>query len=203
MRIDLSPLFDGRKSTMEVEYSYTPDDKGVLLPDEIKLREPIHVRCIVTDKNGNRIEVTAKGDGKYTFKMPAGQVSVNAKFVRESIYNSCPKDETCPIHGYPDASAAAWYHDGVHYCIENDLMIGVPGDLFAPEGVSTRAQIVTVLWRLEGEPVAETAEGFNDVFEGEWYYNAIRWAAENGIVEGYEGYFYPHNECYECRGQNL
>lgn len=52
MRIDLSPLFDGRKSTMEVEYSYTPDDKGVLLPDEIKLREPIHVRCIVTDKNG-------------------------------------------------------------------------------------------------------------------------------------------------------
>lgn len=97
----------------------------------------------------------------------------------------CPRDETCPIHLYTDLAKSEWYHDGVHYCIEKGLMQGVAEDLFAPGGTTTRAQIVAILWRMEGKPLVEVAEGFNDVCESDWYNNAIRWASSSGIAEGY------------------
>ena len=57
---------------------------------------------------------------------------------------------------------------------------------------TTRAQLVTTLWQLEGEPMVEIAEGFNDVYENDWYNHAVRWATANGIAKGYgEGYFGP------------
>ena len=101
-------------------------------------------------------------------------------------------ESACPINDYVDASATKWYHDGVHYCLENGLMVGVADDLFAPDATTTRGQLVTILWRLEGMPMVEIAEGFNDVYEAAWYNNAVRWATENGIAKGYgNGYFGP------------
>lgn len=105
----------------------------------------------------------------------------------------CAKDETCPINAYTDVDEQAWYHDGVHYCIEEGLMNGVGSNLFAPNGITTRGQIVTILWRLEGQPLVEVAEGFNDVFESDWYNNAIRWASANKIVNGYGDTFGPND----------
>ena len=107
---------------------------------------------------------------------------------------ACPKDETCPLHPYTDLNKSEWYHNGVHYCVEKGVMQGVAADRFAPEGVMTRAQFITVLWRMEGEPLVEVAEGFNDVYENDWYNNAIRWASANGIAKGYgESVFGPND----------
>ena len=101
-------------------------------------------------------------------------------------------EAVCPINDYVDASATKWYHDGVHYCLENGLMVGVADNLFAPDATTTRGQLVTILWRLEGMPMVEIAEGFNDVYEVDWYNNAVRWATVNGIANGYgDGYFGP------------
>ena len=137
----------------------------------------------VTDSNGREIAVTYIGGGKYTFVMPQGAISINATFARKSA--SCGEGADCPIWPYIDASTTAWYHDGVHYCIEHGLMDGMAANLFAPNGTTTRAQIVTILWRLEGEPRANYAMSFVDVAAGNWYTEAVRWAAANGIVDGY------------------
>ena len=127
--------------------------------------------------------MTDLGNGTYSFKMPSSNVTVKATFCAV-VEDGCPKDETCPIWPYTDASTTAWYHDGAHYCIENGLMSGLPGLLFAPNGTTTRAQIVTILWNLEGTPVESGAMRFNDVAASQWYAEAVRWAAANGIVTG-------------------
>ena len=108
--------------------------------------------------------------------------------------NGCVISDNCPFHLYTDLNKSAEYHDGVHYCIEEGLMQGVAENLFDPNGVTTRAQIVTVLWRMEGKPLVEIAEGFNDVYEYDWYNDAIRWATSNCIAEGYgESVFGPND----------
>ena len=102
--------------------------------------------------------------------------------------------ENCPLQLYADLVKSEWYHDGVHYCMEEGLMQGVADDQFAPDGKATRAQIVTILWRLDGSPMVEIAEGFNDVFDGDWYNNAIRWASASGIAGGYGDSIFGPND---------
>ncbi|MDD6643669.1 MAG: S-layer homology domain-containing protein [Firmicutes bacterium] len=84
---------------------------------------------------------------------------------------------------FTDVSEKAWYYDAVEYAVENNLMNGVGGGNFDPEGSMTRAMLVTVLWRYEGEP-AEGENTFTDVPNGTWYTGAVAWAAANGIVGG-------------------
>ena len=104
----------------------------------------------------------------------------------------CPKDETCPMAAYDDLNLTKWYHDGVHFCLENGLMNGVGGGKFDPNGATSRAMIVTILYRLEGEPAVTGENPFSDVADGKWYTDAVIWAAENKIVEGYgNGTFRP------------
>ena len=106
--------------------------------------------------------------------------------------DGCKKDGDCPLAAYPDLAATAWYHDGIHYCLENGLMQGVPGGAFQPGGDTTRAQLVTILWRQEGCPAVKGEIGFRDVRDGAWYADAVRWAAVEGIVRGYgDGRFAP------------
>lgn len=101
------------------------------------------------------------------------------------IDTACPRDWTCPMYGYTDLDRNAWYHDGIHYCIEHGLMQGIGNNKFDPNGTTTRAMIVTILWRLEGSPVVNYAMDFEDVPAEQWYTEAIRWAASEEIVEGY------------------
>jgi len=147
-------------------------------------------KLTVTDSQGNEIELTDKGDGTFTFKMPSRKVSVEASFVDDGSFSVCPGDHTCPIWPYTDAEATAWYHDGVHYCIENGLMTGYGNGIFKPNADTTRAMITVMLWRLNGSPVVNYLLDFEDVEEGQWYTEAIRWAKSEGIATGYgNGYF--------------
>lgn len=146
----------------------------------------------VTDSDGNEISVKGIGNNKFTFTMPDSKVNVTATF--RKMEDGCAKDVNCPIWPFNDAKTTAWYHDGVHYCIENGLMNGLPGNLFDPNGTTTRAQIVTILWRLDGSPVANYAMSFADVAADQWYTEAVRWAAVNGIVEGYSDTVFAPND---------
>ena len=98
---------------------------------------------------------------------------------------ACDRGDTCPMTPFTDLNKSLWYHDGVHWALENGVMKGVGNNLFDPNGTTSRAMIVTMLHRMEGEPKSDYAMTFKDVEDGKWYTEAIRWAAENGIVEGY------------------
>ena len=109
-------------------------------------------------------------------------------------YRTCRRDNACPIWPFADAAPTAWYHDGVHYCLENGLMRGASGGKFLPDGSTTRAQLVTILWRLEGSPAPVSTADFSDVADGAWYAGAVRWAADSGVVKGYDnGCFGPND----------
>ncbi len=109
-------------------------------------------------------------------------------------YKICPRDKACPAYPFTDLDLKLWYHDGIHFCVENGLMQGVPGGLFAPDGTTTRAQVIAILWRIEGSPTVERVS-FPDVTDGRWYAGAVSWAAAVGIVTGYpDGTFGPNVE---------
>ena len=138
----------------------------------------------VTDRFGDAVEVTENPDGTYTFTMPNGQVSVNVTFVEV---------QTEPLP-FTDVNEGDWFHDAVQYVYDNGLMGGVGDNLFAPNNPTTRAQLVTILYRLEGEPTVTGESGFTDVEADTWYTNAVAWAAANGIVNGVsETQFAPGN----------
>ena len=86
---------------------------------------------------------------------------------------------------FDDVRRGDWFYDDVRYVYETGLMNGTANRIFAPSISTTRAMIVTILWRLEGSPVVNFAMRFRDVVEDAWYSEAVRWAAANGIVTGY------------------
>ncbi len=87
--------------------------------------------------------------------------------------------------GFTDVPADAWYAGAVQYCRENSLMAGTSDTTFAPEATLTRAMLVTILWRQAEKPVVDYLMQFSDVPEGQWYSEAIRWAASEKLVAGY------------------
>jgi len=139
----------------------------------------------VTDAAGNAVALTKISDGEYTFRMPARDVTVTAVFAQTDALGACPRDASCPMAAYPDLNRNEWYHDGVHFCIENSLMKGYSDGTFQPDTAATRAVIVAALWQLEGKPVVNYAMTFEDVAQDAWYAEAVRWAASVGVVEGY------------------
>ena len=108
---------------------------------------------------------------------------------------ACAKDESCPLAAFADLDPAAWYHDGVHFALQSGLMQGTGHEKFSPDVNVTRAMLVTMLYRMEGEPeAAGLANPFGDVAEGKWYTDAVLWAAENGLVQGNgKGKFAPND----------
>ena len=145
-------------------------------------------KLTVTDRNNNVIAVTENTDGTCSFNMPASNVTVTPVFTAipapaPAEDGACPMDAGCPISAFSDASPTAWYHDGVHWALEEGVMNGVGDGLFAPDGTTTRAMVVTMLWRLEGQPDGGSSP-FSDVPAGTWYTQAVSWAAETGVVKG-------------------
>ena len=128
----------------------------------------------VTDRFGDAVEVTENADGTYTFTMPNGQVKVAVTFVES-------QPEPLP---FTDVNEGDWFHDAVRYVYENGLMDGVGDGQFAPNATTTRAQLVTILYRLAGEPDVSGDVAFTDVADGLWYTDAVLWAAQKGIVNG-------------------
>ena len=125
----------------------------------------------VTDRFGEPVAVTEQADGTYTFTMPNGQVTVTVTFAETPL-------------PFTDVTEGDWFYDAVRYAYETGLMDGVGDSLFAPNSETTRAQLVTILYRLEGEPEVSGTSGFTDVEAGTWYTDAVAWAAANGIVNG-------------------
>lgn len=139
----------------------------------------------VIDKNGNELKLTDKGNGKYTFTMPASKVEVNAAFVKEV--------ETSP---FGDVSTSVYYYEAVKWAQEKGITGGIGNGLFGPNQPCTRAQIVTFLWRATGSPVVNYAMNMSDVPEGSYYAEAVRWALSEGIATGTTGNtFSPDSEC--------
>ena len=130
----------------------------------------------VTDRFGDAVRVTEQADGTYTFPMPNGQVTVTATFVQV--------EEPAPTEPFIDVAEGDWFYDAVVYAYQNELMDGVGGNRFAPNSETTRAQLVTILYRLEGQPAVSGDLPFTDVEAGIWYTDAILWAAQNNIVNG-------------------
>ena len=91
---------------------------------------------------------------------------------------------TAPILPYNDLGAGAWYMAGVHYAYRHGMMNGMTATTFAPETTMSRAMLVTVLYRLNGAPQVGGESPFDDVQENQWFANAVKWAAQNGIVNG-------------------
>ncbi|MCB7514105.1 S-layer homology domain-containing protein [bacterium 210917-SL.2.15] len=136
----------------------------------------------VTDKNGNELKLTKKSDTKYTFTMPKSAVTVEATFVEES------KDM-----GYSDVSADAWYADAVQYVSDKGMMQGNNGK-FMPADKLNRGQMAQVIFNLEGHQTVNYAMSFGDVKGSEWFAEAVRWAASEKIVSGYDnGNFGPND----------
>ena len=129
----------------------------------------------VTDKNGDELKLTDKGNGKYTFTMPAGKVEVKATFMEDNSM----------LNFFYDVPNNAYFYEAVKWAVKNGITTGVGNDLFAPEQPCTRAQIVTFLWRAAGSPEPKgTAAGMTDVVSGSYYEKAVAWAIENGITTG-------------------
>ncbi len=126
----------------------------------------------------------------YTFTNVTADHVIEARFVSVPPmtfgYRDCLHGPDCPLHRFTDLDCDAWYHDGVHFCIENNIMRGIGGDLFDPNGITNRAMLVTMLYRLEGEPVTVGSCRFADVARGAWYESAVIWADTNGIIRGYD-----------------
>ena len=129
----------------------------------------------VTDKNGNELTLKDKGNGKYTFTMPAGKVEVKATFMEDNSM----------LNFFYDVPNGAYFYEAVKWAVKNGITTGVGNDLFAPEQPCTRAQIVTFLWRAAGSPEPKgAASGMTDVVSGSYYEKAVAWAIENGITTG-------------------
>ena len=131
----------------------------------------------VVDKDGKDVAVTEK-DGKYVFTMPASAVTVTGSFKAET-----PAPVALP---FTDVKSGNWFYDAVKYAYAQGLMTGTSATTFAPNETMNRAMIVTVLYRLEKSPAVTGASKFTDVPAGQWYSDAVAWAAANKIVNGYD-----------------
>lgn len=150
-----------------VTASRTRASKGLTITLTVKADEGYELNVLtVTDKNGNEIKLTDKGDGKYTFAMPASAVTVEASFAAKSVENELP---------FTDVDVDDWFYGAVKYVYDNGLMNGTSATQFSPFMTTSRAMILTILARYNG---VDTSTGAT------WYEAGVAWAVENGVSDG-------------------
>lgn len=136
---------------------------------------------IVRDERGRRIDV-AKSGGVYRFVMPAGDVTIEAVFAQGTT-----------VLPFTDVSTYDWFYEYVKYVYDNGIMDGIDVGVFGPGITTTRAMLVTMLYRVAGEPYVSGTNDFADVAANTWYTDAVTWASKNGIVTGVDvGVFNPN-----------
>ena len=168
-----------------VKVSPTRASKGSTVTVTVKPDEGYELdELTVTDKNGDSVRII-KSNGKYTFKMPASKVTVEAVFTAV---------EAKGLPSFTDVTSGDWFYDAVAYVYDKGMMEGTTDTTFAPTMNLTRSMIAQVLYNLEERPEAPGAAGFPDVAAGAWYADAVNWAAARGIVKGYDtGAFGPED----------
>ena len=138
----------------------------------------------VKDASGSKIKVKDKGNGKFTFTMPASKVTVSAEFAEIETLD------------FADVSTDAYYYEAVKWAAKKGITGGTGDGTFNPNGSCTRAHIVTFLWRAAGSPEPKSTVSFADVPAGSYYAKAVAWAVENGITLGTgDGTFSPNATC--------
>ena len=139
----------------------------------------------VKDASGNKLKLTDKGNGKYTFTMPGSKVTVSAEFVEEQAASI-----------FADVPADAYYAKAVEWAVKKGITNGKANGLFGSNDPCTRGQIVTFLWRAAGSPEPKAMSSFSDVSADSYYAKAVAWAVENGITTGTgDGKFSPDATC--------
>lgn len=129
----------------------------------------------VLDGKDKDLKLTEK-NGKFTFTMPASKVTVAATFKTSAPTGKNP---------FVDVPAGSYYEDAVIWAVGKGITTGTSATTFNPNGICTRAQAVTFLWRAAGSPAAKSAVmPFTDVKAGSYYYDAVLWAVEQGITKG-------------------
>ena len=173
----------GDNGAISVDRYATEGDKVTIdvTPDQAYKLDDLTVTA-----HGKDVELTANDDGTYTFTMPSADVRITATFAEDPDWTPDePEEPTTDVSDlFIDIAPDAWYKDAIQYAYDNGLMTGVSATEFAPEQTTTRAMIVSILARLEGVTTAQAA-GFADV-DDEWYATAVNWAANVGVVNGYE-----------------
>lgn len=183
--INIGPVYDitvlkSDHGTVKASLSNASEGSTIRLtvtPDEGYSLYSITVRA----ENGKLIDVSKSG-GVYSFKMPASAVTVQASFVKGTM--------KLPFN---DVSTYDWFYDAVMYAYSNGIMNGLDTNVFGPNETTTRAMLVTMLYRAVGEPAVSGSNTFRDVAANTWYTDAIIWASTNGIVTGVDdGLFNPN-----------
>ena len=127
-------------------------------------------KVTVTDSKGNTITVTDKGDGKFSFTMPDGKVDVKVTFVKSEVKPDQPSKS-----GFVDVPENSWYADAADFVAQRGLMSGVGENFFGGSQNTTRAMLMTILARMDGQDVTGGAT---------WYEKAMNWAKANGVSDG-------------------
>ncbi|MBQ2764731.1 MAG: S-layer homology domain-containing protein [Firmicutes bacterium] len=99
---------------------------------------------------------------------------------------SCSGEKDCTLHKYTDSDPAAWYHKALEYAVVTGLIKGVSETKLAPDDGITRAMFSAIIYRMANEPKTDNLNPFRDVEKSDYYYDAVRWAEEQGIITGYE-----------------
>ncbi|MBP1967661.1 hypothetical protein GQF04_23625 [Paenibacillus aceris] len=178
---DITKATAGTKITITV----TPD-KGYKL-DDIK----------VFDQNGKEVKITENAKGTYSFIMPVGGAKVEPTFIKEKevkdVDNEIPGTSDS-INKFIDVKEDDWFYKGIKFMSEKGLMIGTSENSFSPNQNTSRAVIVTILYRLEGNPSA-LESSFTDVNTDTWYSDAVAWASSSNVISGYgNGLFGPNED---------
>ena len=143
----------------------------------------------VLDQSNKEVKLN-QTNGKYTFTMPAGKVTIKADFIAQ----------TADLI-FADVSADAYYYEAVKWAADKRITGGIGDSLFAPNQSCTRAQIVTFLWRAAGSPEPKQLSTFGDVPADAYYAKAVAWAVENGITDGTsDTTFAPGTICTRAHG---
>ncbi|MGM9623879.1 MAG: leucine-rich repeat domain-containing protein [Butyricicoccus porcorum] len=139
---------------------------------------------VIKDENGKEIKLTDNGNGKYTFTMPSGKVTVEASFKAETAEPVEPAEPAKSVNPFTDVPIGAYYEDAVIWAVEKGITSGTTETTFSPDASCTRAQMLTFMWRAAGSPKASGSNPFTDVSADAYYYDAVLWAVENGITSG-------------------
>ena len=173
----------GDTSNGTVTASSTSAEKGETVTLTVTPADGYELDTITaSDANSTALELTENSDGTYTFTMPESDVNVSATFKEKAEEPEEP--ETPSEKKFTDVPEGAYYYDPVYWAVENGITAGTSDTTFTPDGICTRAEVVTFLYRQAGSPSVTGTSKFTDVASDAYYYDAVVWAEQNGIAAG-------------------
>lgn len=192
-------VLDAEGKAVKCEVAIVDGSKDHAYAVTFTAEEGAYILCLGADLTANNGKTLGE-DATYDFAVKAAEPTPDPtpdptpEPTEKPAYDECAKDDACPIAAFKDAQADAWYHDGVHFCLDNAIMNGVGEDTFAPTGNITRAMIVTMLYRMEGSPAPKAeCTMFFDVDPQAYYMQALSWAYYEDIVKGLEPHTFGPN----------